>query len=155
MYKQLRDWMICGHLNDKYDEFYIYIDKNHNTNDQTTQASNAQDDELLMLGGSLAGFNLNNINEVEELFIGIRFNSSYSQYTLSSTKMPSYLNLKCANKILFTGELLQLFQAKFLNEISNSDDTTMVTLNKSSILDSTTANNKTQFISEFDKCNYN
>lgn len=139
MFKQLRDWMICGVLNDKYDEFYIYLDKNHTNPDSTIQTTN-QDDNLLMLDGTLAGFNLNNINEVEELFIGVRFNSSYSQYTLSSPRLPSYLNLKCANKILFTGELLQLFQAKFLNEINN-DDT----------LDSTNQTNRTQFISEFDK----
>ena len=46
---------------------------------------------------------------------------------------------------------MQLFQAKFLNEINNDD----TTINKSSsVLDSTsTGGNKTiQFISEFDKC---
>ena len=152
MFKQLRDWMICGHLNDQFEEFYIYLDKNNTTGNAD---STSQDDDFLMLK-SLTGFNLNSINEVEELFIGARFSSNYSQYTLSSTKLPSYINLKCANKILFTGELLQLFQVKFLNDI-NSDET----LGNLSVLDATAssvnsllANNKTQFNSEFEKCKF-
>ena len=89
MFKQLRDWMICGHLNDKYEEFFIYLDKNLTTGNAD---ATSQDDDFLMLK-SLTGFNLNSINEVEELFIGVRFSSNYSQYTLSSPKLPSYMNL--------------------------------------------------------------
>ncbi len=60
--------------------------------------------------------------------------------------MPSYLNLKCANKILFTGELLQLFQAKYLNEIFFSGDIETTASNNS---DSNIT--KQQFVSDFDK----
>lgn len=139
MFKQLRDWMICGTLNDRYDEFYIIIDKNI-TN--AAESTSNYDEDLASLSGTLASFSLNNLSE--HLLLANKFSSNYSQYKLSSTRLPSYLNMKCANKILFTGELLQLFQAKFLNEINN-DETF-------SSLDSTYNLNKTQFVSEFDKC---
>ena len=122
MYKQLRDWTINGVLNDKYDEFYICVDKNFDGNLESEKE--LVDEETL--------YSLKDFNTFED-----RFSSSYSQYCLNSQRVPSYLNLKTANKILFTGELLQLFQAKYLNELNSKGD-----------------GSKSNHLSEFDKCNY-
>ena len=78
---------------------------------------------------------------------GNRFSSSYSQYTLNSARLPSYLNLKVANKILFTGELLQLFQASHMSEAFGQSD-------EASRLDctaNTTATFMIRTLAEFDK----
>ena len=64
-----------------------------------------------------------------------RFTSTYSQYTLNSAKLPSYINLKVANRILFTGELLQLFRS---NKETTKDSTRI--LNDHTRIDSTGAN---------------
>jgi hypothetical protein len=108
MYKQLRDWMIYGILSDKYSEFYICVNDNKT---EVEKPVRNQDDEL-----GIGGFTVSQLNEVEELLIGGRFNSNYSFHALNSSMFPSYLNLKTANKILFTGEALQLFKPKFVNE---------------------------------------
>jgi gamma-tubulin complex component 4 len=96
MYKQLRDWMIYGNLNDKYEEFFICHDKDYclETESQTTK----EDSDL---------------TEIDNIFSSLRFSSSYSQFKINSFKLPSYISIKIANKILFTGELLQIFQVSF------------------------------------------
>lgn len=107
MFKQLRDWMVRGCLNDKYEEFFICIDDKKQAEIQQTGIVAQQSMIDSIMGEDATA----NVNEVEELFFGNnRFTSNYSQYTLNSAKLPSYINLKVANKILFTGELLQLFQ---------------------------------------------
>ena len=133
MYKQLRDWMIYGNLNDKYEEFYICYDNNNSSNETTMtdkQAHKTQEDDPGL------------INEIEDIFLTTRFSSSFCLFSLNSSKLPSYINLKIANKILFTGELLQLFQAKYLNEIYTSGDAAA----------QNTTVSKVQYISESDKC---
>ena len=146
MYNQLRDWIIYGVLNDKYDEFYICVDKN---NEKQAQQPKQIDDDFALLG----------INEIEELYMGNRFSSNYSNYSFKSDLLPTYLTMKTANMILFTGELLQLFQAKFLNDIFTSGDNEPPSSSSSSAVansSSSTVNNKlsrkVQYISEFDKC---
>ena len=112
MYKQLRDWMIYGILSDKYQEFFIDLnDKNEDTTTELEKTAKTQDDEL-----GIGGFTVSQLNEIEELLIGGRLISNYSMHKLNSIMFPSYLNLKTANKILFTGEALQLFKPKFVNE---------------------------------------
>ena len=128
MYKQLRDWMIYGNLNDKYEEFFICHDK-----ELTSEVENqAYKDE-------------SDLTEIDEIFSNLRFSSSYSQFKLNSSKLPSFINLKIANKILFTGELLQIFQIKCLtgniSSINGNDAQTM-------------APNKLQYLPEFDRCNF-
>ena len=140
MYKQLRDWMIYGQLNDKYDEFYICHDKN--VSDATLSTTSTADNQ-----GKTSDEDAN-YNEIDEIFSSMRFSSSYSQFKLNSSKLPSYINLKIANKILFTGELLQIFQVKYMSEnVASKNDTTVnTTLN--------TTFNKVQYAPEFDKCKH-
>lgn len=154
MYKQLRDWMIYGHLNDKYDEFFISLDKILNDTTATvesvdkngTATSKTQDEE---------GFFMS--NEMEDLFLGHRFSSRYSQYCLNCTRLPSFINLKTANKILFAGELLQLFKSKSLNEIystsAHTNETSQIASATSSFHFSLNLSvNKVQHIADSNKC---
>ena len=144
MYDQLRDWIIYGQLNDKYDEFYICPDKNPNVQQDAKFSSNLIDEDLGTLG----------LDQIEELYIGNRFSSNYSQFTFSSIMLPSYLNLKVANMILFTGELLQLFQGKFLNDVySSGEDPNKTTRGQDPNRTSNGLNStKAQCITEFEKC---
>ncbi|CAF0716055.1 unnamed protein product, partial [Brachionus calyciflorus] len=133
LYKQLREWLIYGNLNDKFNEFFIYLDPTQpeETMVDKTRKNQEYDDDM-------------NINETEELLMGSRFSSKYSQFSIESTQLPSYISFKIANKILFTGELLQLFKAKSLNEIySNDKENTQFSFNLSV--------NKVQLIMETNK----
>jgi hypothetical protein len=111
MYKQLRDWMIYGILSDKYSEFYISLNENITDSVELEKKVRNQDDEL-----GIGGFTVSQLNEIEDLLIGGKFNSNYSLHKLNSTMLPSYLNFKTAGKILFTGEALQLFKPKFIRQ---------------------------------------
>ena len=135
MYKNLRDWMIYGDLNDKYEEFFIFYDS---TKTESTTSNKANDDDEV---GMMA-------NDLDEFFLGTRFSSNYSRFNLLSARLPAFVSLKIANHILFTGELLQLFQVKFLNEIYTSGGIDSISFQLAQNL----SINKVQYISEIDKC---
>ncbi len=145
LYKQLRDWMIYGNLNDKYNEFFICHEANVQTENTTIQSVEIK---ALKMHEDDLGLSAFSVNEIEELFMGTKFSSNYSQFTLNTTRLPSYINLKTANKILFTGELLQLFQAKYLNEMYTSNPNESLNWQ----LGQNLSINKIQYIFESDKC---
>ncbi len=138
LYKQMREWMIYGNLDDKYDEFFICYD--------ALSSQDAGEDKTVALEEA-EGFLT---NEMEDLFIGFKFSSKQSQFTLNSARLPSYINLNIAKKIQFTGELLQLFKSKTLNEIylpsanGNDPNVSQLSQNLSFI--------KLQSVVESDKC---
>ena len=141
LYKQMREWMIYGNLDDKYEEFFICNDLAAASEAETASERQQRDEEM-----DGAGFMT---NEVEELFIGSEFSSKQSQFTLNSTRLPSYINLNIAKKIQFTGELLQLFKSRTLNEIyamhsSNDPNISQLSQNLSFL--------KVQSVVESDKC---
>lgn len=68
MYKQLRDWMVCGHLNDKFEEFFISIDKKQ----AESQLANKMAQQTMMDSIMADGANPC-MNELEELFSGQNF----------------------------------------------------------------------------------
>ena len=67
MYKQLHDWMVCGHLNDKYEEFFISIDDKKQVE---TQLAN-QLAQQSMMDSIMAEDARPNLNELEEIFSGL------------------------------------------------------------------------------------
>lgn len=111
MYKQLRDWMMYGILSDKYAEFYVCLNDKITDSVEIEKTVRNQDDEL-----GIGGFTVSQLEEVEDLLTGGHINSNYSLHKLNSSMFPAYLNLKTANKILFTGEALQLFKPKFVKD---------------------------------------
>jgi hypothetical protein len=136
----MREWMIYGNLDDKYEEFFI-------GNDTATAETEKQQQQQAR--GDEEGFL---VNEIEELFIGSKFSSKQSQFTLNSARLPAYINLNTAKKIQFTGELLQLFKSRTLSEIyaqsaSASDpNISQLSQNLSFV--------KVQNVVESDKCNF-
>lgn len=122
MYKQLRDWMIYGNLDDKYGEFFIALEASNDSSKQSSQ------DERVKKEEEVEKFHL---NEIEEALMGAsKFSSKQTQFALSTHRLPSYVSLKIANMILFTGELLQLFKLKTLEEIYASSAPTDVNLSQ-------------------------
>ncbi len=65
MFKQLRDWMVCGRLNDRYGEFFIGLDE------RRSDGQMSMVDSIMPGGGevSLAGKE-SAVNEAEELLFG-------------------------------------------------------------------------------------
>jgi gamma-tubulin complex component 4 len=143
LYKQMREWTIYGNLDDKYDEFFICHDATANQEMNYEDKSSEKRDE------EVEGFLT---NEIEDLFIGSKFSSKHSQFTLNSARLPSYVNLNIAKKIQFTGELLQLFKSRTLNEIylpsanGNDPNVSQLSQNLSFI--------KLQNVVESDKCKF-
>lgn len=130
-FKQLRDWLIFGNLNDKYGEFFIYMDQKNL--DSTDNDKNNQN-------------KIDNFNEAEEFILEDKFSSKFSQFSFNSSQLPSYISLKIANKILFTGELLQLFKSKSIDEIYSDDKNSVQFSQNLSV-------NKIQLIKQKNKCN--
>jgi hypothetical protein len=165
MYKQLRDWMVYGHLNDKYNEFFICLDKILTNEKSATSilANNTLelDKTLLATASSTMADDCLLYNDVEDLFFGARFSSRYSQYCLNSSQLPSFIKLKTANKILFAGELLQLFKSKSLNDIYTTSGGLTGTAdnqqqsNETSLFQFTLnlTVNKVQSVTDSNKCN--
>lgn len=139
MYKQLRDWMLYGNLYDKYGEFFIC------TMDNTTSASRSSStSNLAVLSQPQQTTGDNDNIDLEDAFIlGDRFTSSFTQYSLNSTQLPTFISLKTANKILFNGELLQLFKSatdELLLDNSISDQFSMLNFSISGIQKNNTSN---------------
>lgn len=133
LFKQLRDWLIFGNLNDKYGEFFIQMDQKNLDSTENNKTSQIKID------------NLSNLNEAEEIILEDKFSSKFSQFSLNSSQLPSYISLKIANKILFTGELLQLFKSKSIDEIYSDDKNTTQFSQNLSV-------NKIQLIKQKNKC---
>jgi hypothetical protein len=68
MFKQLRDWMVCGSLNDKYDEFFICMDDKKAAELQVLAGQLPHQAMLDSIMGDIdSGAS---VNDVEELFFG-------------------------------------------------------------------------------------
>ena len=163
--------MIYGNLNDKYDEFFIFYDQSSGgagtgINQTALQSTKVEYDNefdetatantiAMTTIGATASQMPTLINDFERFSIGSRFSSSYSKFNLNSRNLPLFINLKVANKILFAGELLQLFQAKYLNEIHSDGGIGVAgnTTNNESTINMIMSLDKVQYVSDLDKCN--
>jgi hypothetical protein len=110
MFKQLRDWLIYGTLNDKHAEFFIC------PSDPSKSAQPNAEETLSEMG------EYSEQAEPSDLFLQHQSRPSHSQYMLNAAMIPSYLNLKTANKILFAGESLQLFKPKVAGDLGLHDE---------------------------------
>jgi gamma-tubulin complex component 4 len=149
MYNQMRNWMIFGILTDKYDEFFIFHDKKEDSPQKVTkkvafsqQQDNDEDED--------------DFNDTGDEFNADtqKFSSKYSQYSLNGAMLPSFIQLKIANRILFTGEMLQLFQHKFNDNIfnNNNDKSLTATASKSSTSSVNNSNNLAVKSLDFERC---
>ncbi|XP_059164768.1 gamma-tubulin complex component 4-like [Physella acuta] len=104
LFKQLSSWMLHGMTSDPYNEFFVQL-KNKIKEAPASQTTEDDEEELGIMG--LTGRQLQKINlnsEKEEPSIDT------GQYSIAADLLPSYIPIRVANKILFVGESVQMFE---------------------------------------------
>ncbi|KAJ8412992.1 hypothetical protein AAFF_G00105740 [Aldrovandia affinis] len=104
MYKQLAAWMLHGLLLDQSEEFFVK---------QGPSAGVAQgqeeEDEDLGIGG-LTGKQLRELQDLRLIEEENMLAPSLQQFSLRIEMLPSYIPVRVAEKILFVGESVQMFE---------------------------------------------
>lgn len=161
MYKQLREWMLYGNLNDKHGEFFISIKDSSSSTSSTSSSTLSLATTTVATGtgcaGGGGGFSSGFDEEsdfVDDVFSSAsdRFaSSSFTQYTINS-QLPSFISTKTASNILFNGDLLQLFKSTSLigNSSDGIDDETVGQFSMLSIMN--ISMNRAQTIQSGGKC---
>ncbi|XP_035667416.1 gamma-tubulin complex component 4-like isoform X2 [Branchiostoma floridae] len=103
LYKQLSAWLLHGLLLDRYSEFFIHQGK---VLADAARAGSQGDDDDLGIGG-LSGKQLRELMQIagEE-----EERKTYVQFALRPEMLPSYIPVRLAEKILFVGESIQMFE---------------------------------------------
>lgn len=146
MFKQLREWMLYGNLSDEHDEFFVC---------RSSSSSSAAAAVSVLQAPTAAADNGGDLDEIFSVSSS-RFSSSFTHYSLNPAQLPGFIGIKTANKIIFTGELLQLFKSKSLDEIYTNY--TGVTENDASMSNyfqysMNFSINRVQHITDSNKCN--
>lgn len=105
MYKQLAAWMLHGLLLDQSDEFFI------RQGPSAGAGAASQEDEEEDLG--LSGLSGKQLRELQDLRLTEEENMlapSLQQFSLRTEMLPSYIPVRVAEKILFVGESVQMFE---------------------------------------------
>ncbi|XP_062595153.1 gamma-tubulin complex component 4-like isoform X2 [Saccostrea cucullata] len=105
LYKQLCSWLLYGCLNDPYQEFFVQL----NTEDWEGVSSvvtqeEEESDELPIMG--VTGRQLQKILSLNTSEVS----SSLHRFALRAELLPCYIPVRVANKILFVGESVQMFE---------------------------------------------
>ncbi|XP_066274429.1 gamma-tubulin complex component 4-like [Branchiostoma lanceolatum] len=103
LYKQLSAWLIHGLLLDIYNEFFIHQGK---VLADAARAGSQGDDDDLGIGG-LSG---NQLRELMQVAGEEEETKAYVQFALRPEMLPSYIPVRLAEKILFVGESIQMFE---------------------------------------------
>ncbi|KAK3609174.1 hypothetical protein CHS0354_013711 [Potamilus streckersoni] len=103
MFKQLCAWLLHGSLNDPYQEFFIQRSAEEQQ-DQSLQKQEEEDDLGLM---GVTGRQLQTILSINMPDI---LTPSRHHFSVNSSLLPDHIPVRVANKILFVGESIQMFE---------------------------------------------
>ncbi|OXB77565.1 UNVERIFIED_CONTAM: hypothetical protein H355_002874 [Colinus virginianus] len=109
MYKQLSAWMLHGLLLDQHEEFFIKQGPSGNVSGQPED-----DDDDLGIGG-LTGKQLRELQDLRLIEEENMLAPSLKQFSLRVEMLPSYIPVRVAEKILFVGESVQMFENQNVN----------------------------------------
>ncbi|TSK20031.1 Gamma-tubulin complex component 4 [Bagarius yarrelli] len=105
MYKQLAAWMLHGLLLDQSEEFFV------RQGPSAGGAAAAQEEEEEDLGiGGLSGKQLRELQDLRLIEEENMLAPSLQQFSLRVEMLPSYIPVRVAEKILFVGESVQMFE---------------------------------------------
>ncbi|XP_062405971.1 gamma-tubulin complex component 4 [Sardina pilchardus] len=105
MYKQLAAWMLHGLLLDQSEEFFV------KQGPSAGGAAGNQDEEDEDLGiGGLSGKQLRELQDLRLIEEENMLAPSLQQFSLRVEMLPSYIPIRVAEKILFVGESVQMFE---------------------------------------------
>ncbi|XP_027780964.1 gamma-tubulin complex component 4 isoform X3 [Marmota flaviventris] len=110
MYKQLSAWMLHGLLLDQHEEFFI----KQGPSSGNTNAQSEEDEEDLGIGG-LTGKQLRELQDLRLIEEENMLAPSLKQFSLRVEILPSYIPVRVAEKILFVGESVQMFENQNVN----------------------------------------
>ncbi|CAB1339114.1 unnamed protein product [Coregonus sp. 'balchen'] len=105
MYKQLAAWMLHGLLLDQSEEFYVKQGPSAGG-----AAANQEDDEEDLGIGGLSGKQLKELQDLRLIEEENMLAPSLQQFSLRAEMLPSYIPIRVAEKILFVGESVQMFE---------------------------------------------
>uniref|UniRef100_A0A670YTI2 Gamma-tubulin complex component n=1 Tax=Pseudonaja textilis TaxID=8673 RepID=A0A670YTI2_PSETE len=107
LYKQLSAWMLHGLLLDHHEEFFI----RQGPSLGLTPAQPEDDDDDLGIGG-LTGKQLRELQDMRLIEEENMLAPSPKQFSLRMEMLPSYIPARVAEKILFVGESVQMFESQ-------------------------------------------
>lgn len=105
MYKQLAAWMLHGLLLDQSEEFFV----KQGPSAGGAAANQEEEEEDLGLGG-LSGKQLRELQDLRLVEEENMLAPSLQQFSLRAEMLPSYIPVRVAEKILFVGESVQMFE---------------------------------------------
>ncbi|CAF91584.1 unnamed protein product, partial [Tetraodon nigroviridis] len=105
MYKQLAAWMLHGLLLDQNEEFFV----KQGPSAGGAAANQEEEEEDLGLGG-LSGKQLRELQDLRLIEEENMLAPSLQQFSLRAEMLPSYIPVRVAEKILFVGESVQMFE---------------------------------------------
>ncbi|CAN9507315.1 unnamed protein product [Ophioblennius macclurei] len=105
MYKQLAAWMLHGLLLDQSEEFFV----KQGPSAGGAAANQEEEEEDLGLGG-LSGKQLRELQDLRLMEEENMLAPSLQQFSLRVEMLPSYIPVRVAEKILFVGESVQMFE---------------------------------------------
>uniref|UniRef100_A0AAR2L8A6 Gamma-tubulin complex component n=1 Tax=Pygocentrus nattereri TaxID=42514 RepID=A0AAR2L8A6_PYGNA len=105
MYKQLAAWMLHGLLLDQSEEFFV----KQGPSAGGAAAAQEEEDEDLGIGG-LSGKQLRELQDLRLIEEENMLAPTLQQFSLRVEMLPSYIPVRVAEKILFVGESVQMFE---------------------------------------------
>lgn len=105
MYKQLAAWMLHGLLLDQSEEFFV----KQGPSAGGAAANQEEEEEDLGIGG-LSGKQLRELQDLRLIEEENMLAPSLQQFSLRAEMLPSYIPIRVAEKILFVGESVQMFE---------------------------------------------